>query len=76
MKIGGQVAKTVSPASTSCGPGWYRLMEEIRRSPVDMVIYPIIYRVLAPSQVVNRTASINSRIPISPTNSSDFSPDT
>ena len=28
------------------------LMAEIRRSPVDMVVYPIIYRVSAPSQVV------------------------
>ena len=33
---------------------------EIRRSPVDMVKFPMIYRVLAPSQVVGRISAINS----------------
>ena len=30
---------------------------KIRRSPVDMVVFPIIYRVLAPSQVVGNGIS-------------------
>ena len=39
------------------------LMAQIRRSPVDMVKYPIIYRVLAPSQVVGKGLSaINSMV--------------
>ena len=37
------------------------LVEEIRRSPVEgTVVFPIIYRVLAPSQVVSRISGINS----------------
>ena len=39
------------------------LMAQIRRSPVDMVKYPTIYRVLAPSQVVGKGLSaINSMV--------------
>ncbi len=39
-------------------------MAEIRRSPVEVCSeHPIIYKVLAPSQVVSRISSINSMEP-------------
>ena len=39
-------------------------MAEIRRLPVEgQVVYPIIYRVSAPSQVVSRISAINSIMP-------------